>query len=180
MIPSIEVRLQSMLHGFRDAVVPAINPGEALAVEQAALIMAQLSALLKQLPYADRYHRLCRDDAQATAAAIVQDAAGGPRSLAAASGLEALLAIDSGNPHADYLALADGIALLTTAAAHDGEAGWRQRIDAPLLAFVCRQNFRERVWCQDAGFDPDPGSLPDLATLCAQTHVQTGQHHENH
>lgn len=167
MTPSIEVRLQSMLHGFRDVVVPAIDPGEALAVEQAALIMAQLSALLKQLPYADRYHRLCRDDAQTTAAAIGQDAAGGPRSLAAAAALEALLASDSGNPHADYLALADGIAQLTTAATHDGEAHWRQRIDPPLLAFVCRQNRRERVWCKDAGFDPNPAELPDLAPMCS-------------
>ncbi len=167
MTPSIEVRLTSVLHGLRDAIIPAINPDEALAVEQSGLILAQLSMLLLQLPYADRYHRLCRDDARATAAVIVDGAAGGLRSGAAAEALAALLAgADADDPHAGYLALAGGIAALTIAAAEDAEPGWRARVDSAVLAFSSRQNRRERVWFKDAGFDPDPGELPDLATLC--------------
>ena len=42
MTPSIAVRLESVLHGLRDVVIPAINPGEALAVEQSGLILAQI------------------------------------------------------------------------------------------------------------------------------------------
>ncbi|MEY2926317.1 MAG: hypothetical protein RL367_794 [Pseudomonadota bacterium] len=167
MTPSIEVRLVSVLHGLRDVVIPAINPDEALAVEQSGLILAQLTMLLQQLPYADRYHRLCRDDARAAATDIVQQPAGGPQSLAAVDALSALLAgTGTDDPHADYLALAGGIAALTTAAAADGESGWRTRVNAAVLAFANRQNWRERVWFKDAGFDPDPGALPDLATLC--------------
>jgi hypothetical protein len=168
MTPSIEVRLTSVLHGLRDAIIPAIDPNEALAIEQSGLILAQLSMLLQQLPYADRYHRLCRDDARAAAAVIVQGVAGGPRSQAAAAALAALLSEpDADDPHAGYLALASGIATLTTAVSEDAEPEWRARVDAAVLAFSIRQNRRERVWFKDAGFDPDPGQLPDLATLCA-------------
>ena len=167
MTPSIEVRLVSVLHGLRDVIIPAIKPDEALAVEQSGLILAQLSMLVSQLPYADRYHRLCADDARATAALIVRDPAGGPASTAAAQALAALLPGEDADPHADYLALAEGISALTTAALEDGEASWRARLDSTVLAFVCRQNRRERVWFKSAGFDPDPGELPDLATLCA-------------
>jgi hypothetical protein len=128
MTPSIEVRLTSVLHGLRDVIIPTINPGEALAVEQSGLILAQLSMLLKQLPFADRYHRLCRDDARTAAASFVQGATGGPHSLSAAKALAALLdGAEANDPHANYLALADGIAALTTAVAEDGEPGWRAR-----------------------------------------------------
>jgi rhodanese-related sulfurtransferase len=168
MTPSIEVRLTSVLHGLRDAIIPAINPGEALAVEQSGLILAQLTMLLKQLPYADRYYRLCRDDARTTAAAIVQECAGGASSQAAADALVAVLAgAGTHDPHADYLALAGGIAALTTDVAQDAEPSCRASINTAVLAFSIRQNTRERVWFKDAGFDPDPGALPDLATLCA-------------
>lgn len=165
MTPSIEVRLKSVLHGLRDVIVPAIDPGEALAVEQAGMIVAQLAMLLRQVPHADRYHRLCRDDARATAAVIVERPAGGSRSLATVAALAALLPGEDNDPHADYLLLAEGIANLTDAAAEDGEACWHARIDGAVLAFCRRQNRRERVWFMDAGFDPDPGALPDLATL---------------
>jgi hypothetical protein len=168
MTPSIEVRLESVLHGMRDAIIPAIKPGEALAVEQSGLILAQLSMLLKQLPYADRYHRLCRDDARASAASLVLNPAGGPRSLAAVKVLTALLdGAEATDPNADYLSLAGGISALTTAVVEDGEPGWRARVHAAVLAFSTRQNRRERVWFADAGFDPNPGELPTLATLCA-------------
>jgi hypothetical protein len=171
MTPSIEVRLESVLHGLRDAIIPAINPGEALAVEQAGLIVAQLTMLVKQLPYADRYHRLCRDDARASAAVMVLEPAGGPRSQAANAALAALLAAEgSHDPHADYLAIAGGIAELTTAAAEDAQPGWRTRVHAEALAFASRQNRRERVWFIDAGFDPDPGELPSLAAMCSPDH----------
>jgi hypothetical protein len=163
----MEVRLQSVLHGLRDVVIPAINPGEALAVEQSGLILAQLSMLLQQLPYADAYHRLCRDDARLTAAALVQDPAGGPRSRNAAQAIAALLTgADADDPHADYLALAEGIATLTIAVTDDAEPGWHAHVKTTVLAFSCRQNHRERVWFKGAGFDPDPGELPDLAALC--------------
>jgi hypothetical protein len=168
MTPSIDVRLTSVLHGLRDVIFPAINPNEALAVEQSGLILAQLTMLLKQLPYADRYHRLCRDDARTVAATLVQSPAGGPRSLSAAKALVTHLeGADANDPHADYLALADGIATLTKAVVDDGEPGWRAHVHAAVLAFSIRQNQRERVWFVDAGFDPNPAELPSLAALCA-------------
>lgn len=167
MTPSIDVRLESVLHGLRDVIFPAIDPAEALAVEQCGLILAQLSMLLRQLPYADRYHRLCRDDARETASFIVLNPVGGLRSIAVAGTLAAVLASpEADDPHIAYLRLAGGIAALTIAVAHDAEPEWRACVNDAVLAFSSRQNRRERVWFKDAGFDPDPGDLPDLAALC--------------
>ena len=168
MTPSIDVRLESILHGLRDVVFPAINPNEALAIEQSGLILAQIAMLQRQLPYSERYHRLCLDDARATAALALQGVAGGPATRSAADGLIGLLAtVDIADPHAGYLELAGGIAALTTAAADDGEQGWRAQANGAILDFATRQNRRERVWFKDAGFDAAPDELPDLATLCA-------------
>lgn len=168
MTPSIAVRLESVLHGLRDAIIPAINPDEALAVEQSGLIVAQLTMLLQQLPYADRYHRLCRDDARATAIAIGQDASGGPRSRSAAEALLALLNdVDADEPHSSYLALAGGISALTTAVCEDADPAWRAFVARTVFKFSVRQNRRERVWFKDSGFDPAPGELPSLTEMCA-------------
>ncbi|OAN98978.1 hypothetical protein A8B75_19475 [Sphingomonadales bacterium EhC05] len=168
MTPSIEVRLTSVLHGLRDVVFPAINPDEALAIEQSGLILAQLTMLMEQLPYAERYHRLCSEDARSAADAIVQGASGGPSSVSAAEALTAMLTDSVGDDaHADYLVIAGGIAALTNAIAEDADAGWRVRVNSEVLAFSIRQNTRERVWFKDAGFDPNPSELPDLASLCA-------------
>lgn len=167
MTPSIEDRLISILHGLRNVIFPAIDPAEALAFEQSGLILAQLSMLVQQIPYADRYYRLCRDDARAVAAALIEAPEGGPQSCAAAASLAVLLQEPGNDPHADYLAIAAGIEALTSAAFTDGEPGWRGRVDGTLLGFVSRQNRRERVWFKDAGFDPASGELPDLATLCS-------------
>lgn len=164
MTPDLSIRLESVLHGLRDVIVPALRPDEALAHEQAGLILAQLSMLLHQLPYADRYHRQCRDDARDTAAEVVVDRQGGARSCGAAEALERLLAeAPDSDPHREYQALAAAISTLTLALPVDGEAGWRARAEPALLAFVTRQNLRERVWFRDAGFDPHPEDLPSIA-----------------
>ena len=138
MTPSIQVRLESVLHGLRDVIVPALKPEEALAGEQIGLIIAQLDMLVRQLPHADRFHRLCRDDARTTATEILREPAGGPRSLTAAKALAATLGAENDDPHADYLAIAEGIATITTAATADGEAAWRARLDRAVLDFACR------------------------------------------
>ncbi len=70
------------------------------AREQAGMIVAQLAMLLRQLPYADRYNCLCRDDARATAAELIQAPAGGPRGVATAAALAVRLAGQDSDPHA--------------------------------------------------------------------------------
>lgn len=164
MTPDLSIRIESVLHGLRDVIIPALRPDEALAHEQSGLILAQLNMVLAQLPYADRYHRQCRDDARETAAAVLGARQGGPVSLAAADTLAALADAAPGNdPHADYQSVAEAIGALALALPVDGEAAWRAQAEPALLGFVCRQNYRERVWFKDAGFDPNPGELPTIA-----------------
>jgi hypothetical protein len=166
MTPSIEIRLTSVIHGLRDVVFPALDPQESLAQEQSGLILAQLEMLLKQLPYANSYHRLCLDDLKETAEAMLRKPAGGAETMEARSRLGQILSERTNNPHHDYQHIGAGIDVLVRAVARDGEAAYRARVDEAAFAFGKRQNWRERAWFRDAGFDPDPAGLPEIADMC--------------
>jgi hypothetical protein len=56
MTPSIELRLQSVLHGLRDVVMPAINPSEALAGRAIRPHPRAASDVAAAATYADRYY----------------------------------------------------------------------------------------------------------------------------
>ena len=49
MTPSIEVRLESVLHGLRDVIFPAIKPGEALALDLDFAELLHVRVLPKQV-----------------------------------------------------------------------------------------------------------------------------------
>lgn len=48
MIPSTELRLQTMIRALTESIIPAIAPGESLAQEQAGLLLGHINALLQQ------------------------------------------------------------------------------------------------------------------------------------
>lgn len=168
MTPNAEIRLTSVIHGLRDVIFPAIDPDQSLANEQSGLILAQLGMLLKQLPWITRYHALCRDDLRETAAGIAREPAGGAATNAAAAELAARLDDPpEADPLADYRRIGFAVEALTYAVANDGEPGYRSRVDASVLAYGKRQVRRERIWFRDAGFDPRPEELPEIAAMFA-------------
>jgi len=48
MNPSVELRLETMLRAMTETIIPALDPGDALAREQAALLQGHIHALLQQ------------------------------------------------------------------------------------------------------------------------------------
>lgn len=48
MIPSTELRLQTMMRAMSESILPALDPKDSLAQEQAGLLMGHINALLQQ------------------------------------------------------------------------------------------------------------------------------------
>lgn len=168
MTPDVHIRLTSALHGLRDVIIPAVDPNESLAREQCGLVLAQLEMLLRQLPWIERYPALCRDDMRATAATLIDAPAGGAATTDAVRRLSVLLDAPAlADAQADYDRIGFGVEALVRAVAQDGAAEYRARVDAEVLRFGRRQNWRERSWFAGTGFDPRPEEVPELSTLFA-------------
>ncbi len=174
MTPSADIRLRSVLHGLRDVILPAIDPGNSLANEQAGLIVAQLSMLLEQLPWLDRYERLCRDDLRETALAVVDGLRGGETTIAAGAAVSAALRDPADDVHADYNRVGLAVEGLVQAVAGDAEPACRARVEQAVFGFGRRQVHRERVWFAASGFDTRPDELVDIATMIARAEHQDG------
>jgi len=168
MTPSPEIRVLSLLRTLEDLVIPAVDPGNALAQEQCQLILAQLRMLMTQLPYIGDYHALCRDDVQATTT-VLRPVTGGSQTQAAGQALdEALNAAESAtDARAAYQRLGFAFEALIRAVAIDGTPAYRARVEAEALAFSRRQARRERTWFKATGFDPHPDTLPSLEQMVA-------------
>lgn len=48
MIPSTELRLNTMLRAMTESILPALDPSDSLAQEQAGLLMGHINALIQQ------------------------------------------------------------------------------------------------------------------------------------
>lgn len=167
MTPGIDIRIKAIINGLTDVIFPAVDPEESLAVEQQGMIIAQLELILRQLPFLDQYHGLCRDDMRQSAERMMNAAAGGDATLAARAELERRLANPAPSAREDYNLVGEAVNALVSAVSEDGEAACRERIGGIMLEMADRQLWRDRVWCADLGFDPYPGelcSIEDMAT----------------
>ncbi len=168
MMPSIELRLATMRRALAEVILPAIAADNALAREQAQLVMAHLELLAQQLPTASRLDERVLRGTEALAQALVASAAGGARTRAAAAALGAALASNADEPHAARRArLAAAIDALVGAGEEDGDAAFRARAFDAIVAHANECGVYERAWFASNGLDPERASLPSLATLFA-------------
>ncbi|MFW2828720.1 hypothetical protein [Sphingomonas sp. ID0503] len=168
MTPDPAIRLQSVLNTFSQVIVPAIDPNNALAVEQCGVMAAQLAMLIEHMPMIGAYHRTCLNDL----AQIVDglpEAAGGPQTMAAAETLAAdrAQARDATDDRAAFHQLGLSLERLMRAAAADGDPAYRRQVDGAVLAFSERQSLRSRSWFNSAGFDHCEAEVPPIAELLA-------------
>lgn len=163
MIPGIELRLDSMRRAVAEVILPAIDPANSLAVEQAMLLLGHFGLLIDQVGKADVYARLCFDDLAKMASAI--EAQGGPVTQAAAAALSTAIGTSTKTGEADYRSGASALEALIRAADVDAEASFRLALRKQVLAFGKRQATRDRSWFAASGFDPDAASLPSIETM---------------
>jgi hypothetical protein len=120
MNPGFEVRLSSMRRALATVIMPAIDPGNPLAQEQAGLMLAHIGMLEAQWDKLEDYARLCVQDLIEVSGRI--DAAGGPETLAAAAGLAALAGTPPVRGEVAYRALSEALEGLVRAVDRDGDA----------------------------------------------------------
>ncbi len=169
MTPNPNIRLQSLVHTLEQVIFPAVDPANSLANEQCGLVLAQLRMLIRQMPYIGDYHAMCLDDIRHTIDDL-PEAKGGALTSEAARKLRVTRdeVKDTANPAAAYQLLGKAFEALLRAAAEDGDAHYRDRLERAAFAFSRRQAGRERVWFKDAGFDPHPEEVPELEEMFAK------------
>ena len=147
MMPSIELRLQTMAKAMTDVILPALGPENALAREQAQLMIAQLGMIAKHWRRAAEYDALELRTISALAERLQTVAAGGAETRAAAAALAGLL---------------------RRASAVDGDEAFKQASSEAILQYSVLQAWRDRVWFAGCGMDPERARLPEIDDMLAK------------
>lgn len=164
-MPSIELRLATMVRALEEVILPAIAPGNDLAREQAQLLIAHLALVGKHWQRAHRYDALTLEAMRTASAALVAAADGGARTGDAAAALASCLhAVPDGtvDAAARRAALAAAVDTLVTASAIDGSAGFRAALFNIIVAHGRAQAARDRAWFADSGMDPESATLDTI------------------
>ena len=174
--PALQV--QTVIKAMTDVVLPAVDPNNKLAQEQARLVIGMLNLVLQRQPLMYRYDRdeLSRFLALAdTLQSQTKDLPG------AAQALHALAAsVESGEDVLDRAQaepselemanfdLREKIGALITATYAGTETSKLKHISATVTAHAKEQLLRERAWLIGQGWEADPKSIPAIETLIGE------------
>lgn len=163
MIPGFAIRIDSMTRALNSVIMPAIDPENRLAQEQAALLMAQLSMMSTQWDKVAGYARLSCSELNAMAQRLKPE--GGPVTIAAADELSAILRQDSPPGEDAYRNVSAAVEKLVHAVDEDGTEAFRKRLHREVLEHGKRQALHDRAWFVACGFDVNASELPKIEDL---------------
>lgn len=165
MIPDIELRLDSVRRALTEVILPAIDQGNSLAVEQTMLAIGHIGMIMGQVDKAADYVAICFADLATTMADL--PVTGGADTTAAAAALAATLSSPGQGEDCRnaYRAATGALERLIRAVDSDGDADFRRELHRKVLAFTKRQAGRERSWFAASGFDPDARNLPSIPNM---------------
>lgn len=162
MIPEIDVQLAAIAKSLADNVLPAVDPANAMAVEQLHLALATLGIVRQRLPDLHAFLRRDLADNCALARAIGVPAAEWQRA-------EAALATPGCGPQQierEVRELKEAISARIDAVRGTPDEG---PVAAAVMAAQEPMILRLRAWAIGMGFEPDPGQIPDLSVLIKDT-----------
>ncbi len=169
------IQIQSMLKAMTDVVLPAVDPGNKLAQEQAHLVMGMLALLAQQLPLQFRFD--CDELARLIGLSReLQEAAGETGQIqvrlaelskftAAAQGV---LDRARTGPEEVVNAVRDlraASGAVISAVFTDGDASARTRVQQKVLAMSKEQLLRDRSFVLMQNWEPDPAAVPSIESL---------------
>lgn len=172
MLPDITLRIDNLVKAMEAIVMPAVDPENDLAKEQAQLVIGHLKLLNTQWDLAYLYEKEALVDTKSLAVDLLSVSAGGPETQSAKQKLESAIdLVPETLPHTSKaislytVALGNAIDALIYACHDDGTGRFRQHLGKLIIAAGEKQVMRERVWFQATGLDPESRSLPSIETL---------------
>jgi hypothetical protein len=169
------LQIQTLIKAMTDVVLPAVDPHNKLAQEQARLAIGMLSLLGTRLPLLYRYEcdELTRSLALAdTLRAQTSDLAAAAQALDDLAGVvdggRDVLARARAEPselEAANFALREKIGALITLAYGATDEARRTELGATVTAHAQEQLLRERAWFASQCWEGSPDALPALETL---------------
>ena len=170
-----EIQLRSMIKAMTEVVLPAVDPENDLACEQAQLVLGMLHLMAARLPWQFHYDIDALDRAVALSSKIDQDADGGPETQAALAALKdaatnggRVLAGAKSSPEDLEQAILDlraKTASTLNAMQIDGDPECRKTIGRAVLEAAREQTTRERAWFAPQGWDTEAEAPPPLETM---------------
>lgn len=164
-----EIQIQSMIKAMLEVVLPAVDPANELAIQQAQLVVGHLSIFAQRLPLQYRYDRDALDRLVALAADLREAGADSDGALgqAATRGSNVL-----DRAQADPAELVQAARALTEAmdgsirrVFSSGDEASQARVEKVTLAMSREQLLRDRAWLIMQGWEPDPASVPAIDTM---------------
>jgi len=144
MIPSTELRLQTMMRAMTESILPALDPKDSLAQEQAGLMMGHINALLQQAGQEPSLDSRELQAMEELARFLLSVAAGGPETEAAKTRLSKALE----QPVFGELSLAVERLL----ASADATAAFKSAAWEPVLKYSKEAAARGQEWFKPMGF----------------------------
>ena len=160
MIPSLDLRLRTLMRALSEVILPAIDPKNSLAQEQARLVLGHLHVMSQQVGREASLDALEDEGTRQLAFALLAAADGGVHTRAA----QAALALAVNGSRA---AMLEAIDELIFASGIDGSADFRQHSTRIVLDDARASSWRGRAWFKAMGFDATPDALPDIPALLA-------------
>lgn len=163
VVPSVNQQLAAIRHTIAKTIVPALDPAETFAAEQAGLVLASLDWAMDVVESEYRYEVVEHADQRALLASLRELGASGGAGDAAPPGP----APDDVPPDLPALRvrtreLKAAVARAFAAVADTGDA---EKARALVAAAARRQTARELAWSRMTGF---PGQQPAVAEVLAR------------
>lgn len=169
--------IPAMLKAMTETVLPAVDPENQLAVEQARLVIGMLNLMAVRLPLLARYDRAELESQVALAARLAAVSRGGPATRAAlesmaaaeraATAVLAAAGTDPGDLERRLLEIRGSIGAVVRALHEDGEAASRGAVDRAVVEAARIDVERARAWLLPQGWESAPADLPPLEELIA-------------
>lgn len=168
-------QIPTLIKALTDVVLPAVDPGNKLAQEQAQLIVGSLRLIAQRLPLQYRYDRHELASFLELGKQLEREAGGSPDLASAATSLASSIAngsavftrvgADPGELENANLELRESIGLIVQAAATLDDEPRRKAIESAVMAHAKDMLLRERAWLAPQGWEGKDSSLPSIESL---------------
>jgi hypothetical protein len=171
--------IPAMVKAMTETVLPAVDPENKLAVEQARLVIGMLQLISIRLPLLTRYDRIELRHQVELAKRVSAECHGGPSTVAALEELQAAAGaaenalgrvdVDPREIEASLLAIRGRIGTLVIAVNEDGERESRGALRRSIVSESRAEIDRARAWVLPQGWESDPGDLPSIEALLCES-----------